>query len=125
MKPTPMSMLSVTRVAGFLLILLGVVGYIATGGASITALIPAMVGALFLVLALVARSPEARKHVMHATVAIALISVLGIAPRIAGAVRDGELQRPAVLAQIAMAAILAVYVLLGVKSFIDARRARR
>jgi hypothetical protein len=37
---------------------------------------------------------------------------------------DGERQRPAVLAQIAMAAILAVYVLLGVKSFVDARRAR-
>jgi hypothetical protein len=120
-----MSMPSVTRVVGFLLILLGVVGYLATGGASITALIPAMVGALFLVLALVARSPEARKHVMHAAVAIALISVLGIVPRIAGAVTDGELRRPAVLAQIAMAAILAVYVLLGVKSFIDARRARK
>jgi hypothetical protein len=32
--------------------------------------------------------------------------------------------RPAVLAQIAMAVILTVYVALGVKSFIDARRAR-
>jgi hypothetical protein len=120
-----MSMPSVTRVVGFLLILLGVVGYVGTGGASITALIPALVGALFLVLALVARSPETRKHVMHAAVAIALVAVIGVVPRILSAVNAGETQRPAVLAQIAMAVILAVYVLLGVKSFVDARRARR
>ena len=120
-----MSMPSVTRVVGFLLILLGVVGYVATGAASITALIPAFVGALFLILALVARSPEARRHVMHAAVAIALLAVVGVVPRIVGAINAGETTRPAVLAQIAMATILAVYVLLGVKSFIDARRARR
>jgi hypothetical protein len=116
---------SITRVVGFLLVLLGVVGYVGTGGASVTALIPAMVGALFLILALAARSPEARKHVMHAAVALALIAVLGVVPRLITAVNAGEIRRPAVMAQIAMAAILAIYVLLGVKSFIDARRARR
>jgi hypothetical protein len=119
-----MSMPAVTRVVGFLLVLLGVVGYVGTGAASITALIPAMVGALFLILAMAARSASARRHVMHAAVAIALLLVLGVVPRIIGAINAGEMQRPAVLAQIAMATILAVYVLLGVKSFIDARRAR-
>jgi len=119
-----MSMPLVTRVVGFLLVLLGVVGYIGTGAASVTALIPAFVGALFLILAMVARNPEARKHVMHAAVAIALLAVLGGVPRIIAAVNSGDLMRPAVLAQIAMAVILGVYVLLGVKSFIDARRAR-
>ncbi len=119
-----MSMPSVTRVVGFLLILLGVVGYIGTGAASITALIPAFVGALFLLLALIARKPAARKHVMHAAVAIALLAVAGGVPRIIAAVNAGDLTRPAVLAQIAMALILTVYVVLGVKSFIDARRAR-
>jgi hypothetical protein len=119
-----MSMPSVTRIVGFLLILLGIVGYIGTGMASITALIPAMAGALFLVLALVARSPQTRKHVMHAAVALALVLVLGVVPRVMGAINAGEATRPAVLAQIAMALILIVYVLLGVKSFIDARRAR-
>jgi hypothetical protein len=125
MKPTPMSMPAVTRVVGFLLVLLGVVGYVGTGGASVTALIPAMVGALFLILAMAARSAEARRHVMHAAVAIALLALLGGVPRIIAAVNAGQTQRPAVLAQIAMAVILAVYVALGVKSFIDARRARR
>ena len=117
-------MVSVTRVVGFLLILLGVVGYIATGGASITALIPAFFGAVFLVLALVARSPEARKHAMHAAVALGLVGLIGTVPRILPAVNSGDITRPAVMAQIAMATILVVYVLLGVKSFIDARRAR-
>jgi hypothetical protein len=120
-----MSMLSVTRATGFLLVLLGVAGYVGTGGASLTALIPAMVGALFLILALVARSPEARKHVMHAAVALALLAFIGVVPRVVSAVSSGEVRRPAVLAQMAMAAILGVYVLLGVKSFVDARRARR
>ena len=40
------------------------------------------------------------------------------------AVRGGDISRPAVMAQIAMAAILLVYVLFGVKSFIDARKTR-
>ena len=114
----------VTRVIGFLLVLLGVVGYVATGAASITALIPALVGALFLVLALAARNPQARKHVMHFAVALALLAVLGVVPRIISGIGAGEIRRPAVLSQIAMATILAVYVLMGVKSFIDARRAR-
>jgi hypothetical protein len=85
-----MSMPAVTRIVGFLLVLLGVVGYVGTGGASITALIPAMVGALFLILALVARSPEARKHVMHASVAIAPLAVLGGVPRIIAAVNASD-----------------------------------
>jgi hypothetical protein len=119
-----MNMPAVTRAFGFSLILLGVVGYVATGMASITALIPAMVGAVFLVLALVARNPSARKHVMHAAVALALLGLLGTVPRIIPAVRAGDLERPAVMAQLVMALILFSYVILGVKSFVDARRAR-
>jgi hypothetical protein len=116
---------SVTRVVGFLLVLLGVVGYVGTGGASFTALIPAMFGAVFLVLALIARNPQARKHVMHAAVALALIAAVALIPRIMAAVNAGDIRRPATQSQIAMVVILAVYVALGVKSFIDARRARR
>jgi hypothetical protein len=119
-----MNMTSVTRTVGFLLILLGVVSYVGTSFASVTALIPAMVGAVFLVLALVARNPQAKKHVMHAAVALALVGVLGTVPRILPALQAGDMTRPAVMAQIAMAAILLIYVALGVKSFIDARRER-
>ena len=115
----------VTRLIGFLLIVLGLVGYLATGRTSVTALIPAMVGAILLVLALAARNPAARKHVMHAAVALALVGALGTLARIIPAIGQGTLGRPATLAQIAMTVILAVYVALGVRSFIEARRARR
>lgn len=115
---------SVTRLVGFLLIALGMVGYVGTGFASITALIPAFAGAVFLLLALAARNPNARKHVMHAALALALILLIGVTPRVVMAVGAGEIDRPAVLAQIAMIVILLAFGLLGVKSFVDARRAR-
>jgi cobalamin synthase len=118
-------MTTTTRIVGFILIAIGIIGYVATGAASVTALIPSMVGAVLLVLALVARSPEARKHAMHAAVAIALISLVGTLPRLLPALSAGEFQRPSVIAQSAMVLVLAFYVLMGVKSFIDARKARR
>ena len=37
---------------------------------------------------------------------------------------DGQASRPAVLSQIAMAVLLLVYVAMGVRSFVEARRAR-
>jgi hypothetical protein len=113
-----------TRIAGFILIAIGLIGYFATGAASLTALIPAMVGALLLLLAMVARSEEMRKHAMHAAVAVALLAALGTLPRLLPALAAGELQRPAVIAQATMVLVLLVYVAMGVKSFIDARRAR-
>jgi hypothetical protein len=116
--------LTTTRIVGFVLIGIGVAGYIATRAASLTALIPAMVGAILLVLGLVARDPKARRHAMHAAVAFALIAALGTLPRLLPALSAGEFQRPAVIAQAAMVSALIVYVLLGVKSFIDARRTR-
>jgi hypothetical protein len=114
-----------TRLFGFLLIVLGLVSYVATGRTSVTALIPAFVGAVFLVLALLARNPAARKHVMHAAVALALIGALGTLMRVISAVNAGNAGRPAALAQIAMTVLLFVYVALGVRSFIEARRARK
>src|SRR4029450_12136145 len=103
----------------------GVGGYLGTGRTSITAMIPAFFGAIFLILAMVARKPEARKHVMHATVALALVGALAVIPRIVSGISAGNAAAPAVLSQIAMAVILVVYVALGVRSFIEARRARR
>lgn len=120
-----MPMPSVTRLVGFVLIILGVVGYLATGRASVTALIPAFFGAALLVTALIARNPGSRKHAMHAAVALALLGLLGTGARVVPAIGAGDIGRPAVMAQIAMTLLLAAYVALGVKSFIDARRARK
>ena len=119
-----MSMPSITRTVGFLLVLLGVVGYFGTGRASVTALIPALVGAVFLVLALVARNPDARKHAMHA----------GRGARAAGrarCTRRGSSPACALATPAARRALAdrhgadsAALRALGVKSFIDARRPR-
>ena len=117
-------MVSTTRTFGIVLILLGVASYMLTGRTSVTALIPAFFGAVFIILALVGRSEAARKHAMHAAVALALLALLGALGRVVPAVMRGELARPAVLAQLVMSAILAFYITLGVQSFKAARRAR-
>jgi hypothetical protein len=114
-----------TRLVGFVLIALGVLSYVATGRTSITAMIPAFFGAVFVLLALAARSESARRHAMHAAVAIALLGLVATLVRLGPALAAGSFGRPAVLAQLAMAAVLGVYVALGVQSFVAARRARR
>ena len=117
-------MVSTTRTFGIVLILLGVASYILTGRTSVTALIPAFFGAVFVILALIGRSESARKHAMHAAVALALLALLGTLGRVIPALVRGELARPAVLAQLVMSVILVSYIALGVKSFKEARRAR-
>ena len=117
-------MLTTTRLVAFVLIAIGVVGYVVTRAVSVTALIPAIVGAILLILGLVARDPKFRRHAMHAAVAFALIAALGTLPRLLPALSLGDVRRPAVIAQAAMVAVLIFYVLMGVRSFIDARRTR-
>ena len=114
---------STTRTFGLILIVLGLASYFLTGRVSVTALIPAFFGAVFVILALVARSESARKHAMHAAVALGLLGFLGTL-RVIPALARGEFNRPAVLAQLAMMVLMAIYVALGVKSFKAARRAR-
>lgn len=113
-----------TRLFGLILIALGVVSYTLTGRTSVTALIPAFFGALFLVCAMVARKETARKHAMHAAVALGLIGALASLGRGIPAAISGDPTRPAVLAQLAMGVLLVIYVALGVQSFIAARKAR-
>jgi hypothetical protein len=116
---------STTRLFGLILIVLGVASYTMTGRTSVTALIPAFFGAAFVICALVARQESARKHAMHAAVALGVIGAIASLVRAVPAVIDGNIGRPAVMAQLAMAALLVVYVALGVQSFIAARKARR
>jgi hypothetical protein len=118
-------MVSTTRTFGIILILLGLIGYFGTGRTSATALIPACFGALFVVLALVGRWEGARKHAMHAAVVVALLGLLATLARLAPALVQGQFGRPSVLAQLAMSALLIVYIALGIKSFKDARRLRQ
>jgi hypothetical protein len=116
---------STTRLFGLILIVLGVASYVLTDRTSITALIPAFVGAVLLICALVARANEgARKHAMHAAVAVGLLGALAALGRGVPAAIQGGISRPAVMSQLAMGVLLLIYVALGVQSFIAARKAR-
>jgi hypothetical protein len=113
-----------TRYFGLILIVLGVASYVLTGRTSVTALIPALFGAVLVICALVARNEAARKHAMHAAVAVGLIGALAALGRGVPAALDGGATRPAVLSQLVMGVLLLIYVALGVQSFIAARKAR-
>jgi hypothetical protein len=113
-----------TRLFGLLLIVLGVASYVTTGMTSITAMIPAFFGAALVICALVARNESARKHAMHAAVALGLIGALAALGRGVPAAMSGGASRPAVISQLAMGVLMLVYVALGVQSFIAARKAR-
>lgn len=121
-------MSNITIAFGVILIALGVVGYVATGQQSPTALIPAAFGVLLLICGVLARKEHLRKHVMHAAAALGVLGFLGSAPGLIKAftlLGGGEVERPAAVASQAIMAVLSlIFVILCVKSFIDARRAR-
>ncbi|MGH8509478.1 MAG: hypothetical protein ACREVH_12290 [Gammaproteobacteria bacterium] len=116
---------SLSIFCGVLLILIGILGYahgVMTGRASYTALIPTIFGALLLLFGLIARAKEnLRKHLMHAAVVVALLGFIATAARLIP--RLGELTfSGAEIAQISMAAVCLLFVVLAVKSFVGARR---
>jgi hypothetical protein len=114
-----------TRLIGIVLMIIGIASYWLTGRTSVTALIPAFFGVVFVILAYVARNEAARRHAMHVAVAVGLLGVLGTLGRAVPAIMNGQLTRPAVVAQIVTGLVLGYYVFLGVQSFRAARRARK
>lgn len=113
---------------GIVLSLLGVIGYAASGAESITALIPAFFGIPILILGLLGRKEHLRKHMMHAIAALALIGFIGSARGIGSLVTmlsGHDVPRPlATVMQSVMALLTLGFVILAVKSFVDARRQR-
>lgn len=117
----------ITVVFSLLYIALGLAGFFLTGAVHKTALIPAVIGAVLLVLGLLGGKENLRKHVMHAALLVGLLALLGTASSLAKlpAAIDGTAERPgAVFAQAATAVLSLVYLAFGIRSFIAARRAR-
>ena len=121
-------MTQLTALVGVLLMITGVAGYVLTDMVSRTALIPAAIGLVLLLLAAWGKRESARKHAMHGALVVAL---LGIAGSLRGALQlptllsGGEVARPAaVYAQSVTAVALLVLLLAGIRSFIAARRTR-
>lgn len=123
-------MANITIVFGLALILLGILGHSGAGSGNPHTLIPAYFGIALGVLGVMARSNSAtqRKIVMHIAVVVGLAGFVWTA---GGAWDYLQIQRgampgdPALVEyRAAMAVLLLVFVLLCVRSFIKARRAK-
>jgi hypothetical protein len=120
-------MSSTTITFAFAYLVLGIGGFVLTGSTHKTALIPCFFGVLFLIFGLLARKDNLRKHAMHAAVLIALLALLGTAKALAYLpdLFRGTAEKPAaIITQSINAGISLLYILLAVRSFIQARRAR-
>lgn len=121
-------MARVTIGFGAALVALGIIGFVGSGADSVTALIPSFFGAVFVVLGVIGLDDGRRKLTMHIAAFLALV---GIAGSVTGLVdlpdllAGNDLERPwAVAVQSIMAVVLVIYLVLAVRSFIAARRAR-
>jgi membrane-bound ClpP family serine protease len=118
-----------TMIFGVVLIALGLVGYVGTGAVSMTALIPSAFGVLLALLGWLALHERYRKHAMHVAAAIGVVGFLGSVGglmRLPDLFAGAEVERPAAVAsQSVMAIVMVAFVSFCVRSFIDARRARR
>ncbi|MCH9025103.1 MAG: hypothetical protein IH931_07190 [candidate division Zixibacteria bacterium] len=116
----------ITIVYGSLLIVLGVAGYFMSGMVSITALIPAFLGIIILVSGVLAQKESRRKLFMHIALVFGLLGFLGTAsalPSLITMIGGEEVTRPGAVIGKSVTAILSlIFLIIGVKSFIDARR---
>lgn len=115
-----------TRIFGVTLIFFGLIAYFGTGMVSITALIPAFFGILFVVLGIAARKEALYKHMMHGAALLALLGLIGSGRGLltAFAMLSGQsVERPdAAISQAVMAVLCIVFLAAAVKSFVDARK---
>ncbi len=115
----------ITVLVGLILIALGAGGYFGTGTSSITAWIPAFFGLPILLLGILAHKDSMRKHAMHGAVLLGLLGFLGAMVRVIQVAAAGDVKLPVAFAMtIAMAIVCGIFVLLCIRSFIQARKAR-
>lgn len=114
---------NLTFLVGALLIVLGGYGYTQSAAKSPMALIPAALGAVFVVLAFLAGRENLRKHAMHAAAALSLLGIVaGLGPLGMGGTR--RFPPLMVYSTAAMSALCAIFLAFAVRSFVAARRAR-
>lgn len=123
------AMRRLTTIFGIIFVLLGVGLYFGSGRESVTALIPAFLGVLFLVCAAIATTERRRMHAMHVAVLLALVGLGGSAGGLVGALKALGGTAPenatATYGRAVMAVLCVVFIVAAVRSFIAARRARK
>lgn len=127
-------MAGITAAVGAILMAVGVVGYEmqfsdpSIAHPSRTALIPAILGGLLLVLGLLSFKDHLRKHTMHAAALLGLVGFFGTflaLPTLLHDLMNNEHPSLAVQFKSLTAAICLVFVGLCVNSFVQARLLRR
>jgi amino acid transporter len=112
---------------GVILMIIGGAGYgfaAMSGKASITALIPAFFGIPMALFGLVAEAKESlRKHLMHASVVVALLGFIAMSAELYRRM-DSLSMSPAAISMIATAVVCLIFVILGIRSFANARASR-
>ncbi len=121
-------MAKLTIIYGIIFIIMGLYGYFGISSESITALIPTFFGIPMLILGWLGLNEKYLKHAMHGAAVLVLI---GFAGTVSGLIKffkmlgGVELERPAaVTVQTIMSVLCLVFLVLAVKSFIDARKNR-
>lgn len=117
----------VTQGIGALLIALGAAGYVVSGADSPTALLPALLGVVLLVLGVLAQRQALRRHAIHGALVVALLGLLGTLMQVAelpALISGGDVERPiAIVAGTLTFLACLAYLALGIRSFATARRA--
>lgn len=114
-----------TQLAGFVLTMIGIGTFLATGAEEFTALLPAVFGvALWGAGFLAERDQAKRKAAMHAAVLVALLGLVATAPTALGVGAMGDASDAARIESWLTVVVCAVYLVAGVRSFVVARRAR-
>jgi len=110
-----------SMIAGAILIVVGVLVSFASDSGSVTVLIPAFIGVVFVVLGAVGRAkPDLNRHLMHAAAALAVLVILGSAGSAIGRGSSGW----ALGAQLSTIVVAGVFLVLAIRSFRAARLAR-
>ncbi len=115
---------------GVLLVLLGILGFVYTGSAHPTALIPCVLGLFFVLFGVMANTENSKKRMlwMHISVTVAFLVFLGTIGADLQTIRfyrGTEYPHPAaILEKAALSLLSLLYVLACVRSFISARRLR-
>ncbi|MCH2161964.1 MAG: hypothetical protein MK085_08845 [Phycisphaerales bacterium] len=118
----------ITIIIGGLLIILGGAAYISQMGqenSSWTALIPAILGLPVVICGVLAMKPDARKAAMHFAMLLAFLGVLAPLGRlIPSSMKNGFELDTATGTMLGMMILSAILLVLGIRSFVDARKAK-
>ena len=120
-------MAKITIAVGLILIGLGLYGYFGAdeGKTSPTALIPAFVGTPILLLGALALKDSMRKHAMHGAVMLGMLGFLGAVGNVVRVLASGKIDAKAMTMTCSMGVVCVIFVALCVRSFIQARKARK